>query len=278
MVSSGYGRVGRVSACRSTRRRSLAELGLGKDVLACPQGQYRDPRAYVSADYREREMETVPESRAAREGLASDIVEELEVKRKFQLARKFVTTTVTYFTVPSKLAHVILGEGEQSLARPVSYFCTSLLIALVLNSVFSTEPEEHTSKINEILDDFIPLFLLLVMIVPGAAIAHLLLRGRGRGRKIRHMVYVQCYAVGIAFLLAGIAGPFGIFNDNAGEIQKLLQLPFALLYGIGVLIAWYLAKVVYEVSLLRLFLAGFVGSLGGSIVVGLFLGGVMAGG
>ena len=223
-------------------------------------------------------METVPESRAAREGLASDIVEELEVKRKFQLARKFVTTTVTYFTVPSKLAHVILGEGEQSLARPVSYFCTSLLIALVLNSVFSTEPEEHTSKINEILDDFIPLFLLLVMIVPGAAIAHLLLRGRGRGRKIRHMVYVQCYAVGIAFLLAGIAGPFGIFNDNAGEIQKLLQLPFALLYGIGVLIAWYLAKVVYEVSLLRLFLAGFVGSLGGSIVVGLFLGGVMAGG
>jgi len=78
-------------------------------------------------------------------------------------------------------------------------------------------------------------------------------------------------------LLAGIAGACGVLSDDVVGIRKLLQISIVLLFGVSVIIAWYLAKVVYEVSLVRLFLAFFVGGLVGSLVTGVVLGAMLAG-
>ncbi len=220
-------------------------------------------------------METQAEAPVANESLARDIVGEFDAKRKFQSARKLAATTIVYFCAPSKLVPVILGEDQKSYTQPVSYFCTSVAITLALASLFGTGSNDHESRVDAILEDFIPILLLLIFIVPGASCAHLLLRGHGR--KVRHMVYIQCYFTGLGFLLAGIGGTLGILNNDTTGIQQLLQVPFALLFGGGGIVAWYLAKAVYQVSFPRLLLAGFVGGVCGSIVSGFFVLAALAG-
>jgi len=135
------------------------------------------------------------EEQTTNESLTRDIAEQFEVGHKFQVARKFVVTTISYYRSPSILARMILGEEQKSYARPVSYFCTSLLLCFTLVAFFGESRNDHKSKIDEMLEEFALVLFFLIMIVPGASVAHLLLRGRGR--KVRHMVYVQCYAVTI---------------------------------------------------------------------------------
>jgi hypothetical protein len=191
------------------------------------------------------------------DGIVSQITEQLGVpaiKSKVNFSLRYLKTVAALCYKPSEVASIVRSGDFGNYINPIHFFCTSLTL-LFLSLPFSTLQHEAEGGSGGILNKkCIAILFIIFVIIPACFCGHLCLLGQGR--KPRHMVYLQCYNIGIFVLLPAIAlGACGIAQYTGNPIDMTINI-IAVPVWVGLFwfnaVNWYITGIVYNVSYFRL--------------------------
>jgi hypothetical protein len=185
----------------------------------------------------------------SQDGIWQEVTEQLEVNAKANFALRYMKTILALCCKPSEISKIVRSGHFDEYVTPVHFLCTSLTLLMILISIFGSEPEAEGGLERILKEEFLPLLFFSLVIIPGCFCGHLCLLGKGR--KFRHMVYLQCYANGTFVLFCGLAGAFG-FSEQTGNI---MAVPTVVAFLWFVAVSWYIIRLVYGVSFFRLWIA-----------------------
>lgn len=194
------------------------------------------------------------------DGIASQITEQLEltskvkeVTSKVNFALRYLKTIVALCYKPLEVARIVSSGDFDNYINPVHFFCTGLTLLFLSLSI--SKGEAGSGGIFK--EGFTGPLLILFVIIPACFCGHLCLLGNGR--KLRHLVYLQCYSNGIFVLLCAIVAGVGGIAQQTGNFIDIAITIIAVPMWVGLLwfgaVNWYITKLVYNVSVFRLWIA-----------------------
>ena len=194
------------------------------------------------------------------DGIVSQITQQLEVTSKVKaitskvnFALRYLKTIMALCYKPLEVARIVRSGDFNDYINPVHFFCTGLTLLFLSLSILKGEAGSG----GVFKEEFTGTVFIVFVIIPACFCGHLCLPRKGR--KLRDLVYLQCYSSGIFVLLPAIVvGVSGIAQQMGISIDILISI-LAVPMWVGLMwfgaVSWHITKLVYNVSSFQLWIA-----------------------